>query len=53
MRPGERAILDAVNTWAGSMDGRLGRIEQRLDTLIDAVAELRRDFDTHNHNGQE
>jgi len=49
MRRGEAAILDAITSLGTSVGTRLDRIEARLDTLIDAVAELRHEYDTHGH----
>lgn len=37
------ARIDAVNT-------RIDAVNTRLDTVIDALADLRRDFDTHSHD---
>ena len=40
------AHLDAIE---GRVMIRFDHIETRLDTVIDALADLRRDFDRHTH----
>lgn len=32
-----------------AMSGRIDALNGRVDTVIDALADLRRDFDTHTH----
>ena len=59
MRRGEAVILeaisgvlDAVNQLSVRVTALDERVSRRLDTLIDTVAELRHDFDTHTHGGE-
>jgi hypothetical protein len=52
VRRGEAAILEAITQLHGEMSQLRLAVSTRLDTLIDAVAELRHDFDSHTHDGE-
>lgn len=44
-----RAMRAEMNSRLDAVNGRLDGLHTRIDTLVDALAELRRDFATHTH----
>jgi uncharacterized protein YukE len=44
-----RALSGRIDALASSVNGRIDSVNARLDTLIDSLAELRREFDRHTH----
>lgn len=45
-----RALHDRLDRVGERLDGRIDSVNARLDTVIDALAELRRDFAQHTHD---